>query len=376
MRGMAVQSGRSDAHLIQQLAGAAKISGWPFATYEMQASDVLVVDGETRKLIEDHKPATGPSLLAPEELKMEAVPDGGRVFVLMRQGERAFVRSLKKQAPEQTIVSVTYDDAVDVASLGKFPGNRRLYILAGSDASGTHELTNLLSVNSVMQSVPVFDAVSDAWSQWCRDFEFVRHVIRILGNTETEAQPRHLYLGISLEQLERLRASGIFSLETLKRFIVKYGIKCIYFLNRNKLHVAALQYLKGENGVFSTEQIELADKTAAQPSSAKLREIVLNILANEVRFERFLEDVASVRVIASDDVRGNPAAVVNMLTAFMETGILRQIKIPEHEKSKALSTWVSGMAKAYREDMHEMLGVEINELGSYQPSTFPADQEA
>lgn len=373
MAGRLLQNRNSAEFSARRLAEVAKAAGWPFLICGMRATDTLVVDNETRKLIEGHRPDDGPALLDPAEMADEGVKREGRVFVLLRRGEQACVRLYRKQMPEQEIVSVTYGDASEVNDFDAFLEEHELYVLLGSEASGKRELAELLAVNDMLQAAPVFNAVGDAWFRWCGDFDFVRHAAKVLAGMAAQKKSQHLCLLVSLEQLEQLRVSRAFVPATFKRFANRYGVKCIYFLNRDKLYVASLQYLLSKKGAFSVYEANLSDETIEPPSSTELCAFILNILTNEVRFERFLGNLNLARVVAAEDVSSNPAAVVNMLTAFMETGLRNQVKVPEQTQAVPLPKWAAEMTASYLDDMHEMLSVELNELGSYQPSRLPAD---
>ena len=368
-----LQQANSKEAYARRLTAAASTAGWPFAAHGMQASDLLVVDDETRKLIEGHRPDSGPTLIAPTDLKDEGVDQQDRVFVLLRSGELAFVRDCKKRLPEHQIVSVTYGDAAEVTDLGAFLKDHELYVLMGSEASGKRELAELLVANDMLSAGPVFTAVSEAWSSWCQDFKFVRHAVRVLRGLANQKTSPRLCLVVSLEQLEQLRVSRTFVPAKFMSFANRYAAKCIYFQNRDKLHVASLQYLLSERGAFSLYDADISDESIEAPSAAILRAFILKILTTEIRFERFLANLNWARVVAAEDVSTSPAKVVNMLTIFMETRLKDQVKVPERAQPVTLPKWASNMTDFYLDDMQEMLGIKLNEVGSYELSTLPTE---
>ncbi len=348
------------------LQKAAQSTLWPFGPFGMQASDLLVVDSETKSLIEGHKPDTGPALCGPEMLDSDR-PVEGRVFVLLRTGERAFARKLKQQRPNQEIISVTYGDALNATDIKDVLADRRFVVLVGAATSGKGRLAQLLAVNNVAQTVPAFTAISEAWSNWCNDYEFARHITNVLASFARQQNSKLLGISVNLEQLESMRRSKAFLPAAFKQLAARYQVKCLYFMNRNKFDLAALQHLVSETGVYSVDELGKATESVKPPTVMQLRDITLKLLMNETVFEGFLGKLDAVRVIAALDVETSPVAVVNALVTFLETGILRQVSIPEQERPYRLPAWYGTMAKPYVADMEEMLGIERNDMDSYGP---------
>lgn len=357
------------------LSRAAAALNWPYVVHQMTANDVLIADDQTQQAIREHKPQNGPRFLSPEKAAQEVGQLDGRVFVLMTRGEKELVRRLRNENPDGNIVSVTYGSAVSVHSAKAAVEGLRFSFLFTSPGSGTDYVADLMQANRMATTIDLFDSITAAWINVAEDFNPVRYAASKMPTLDASATRGKVCIRLPVDCLETLRKRRQFLPKSLKSYCLQLNARCIYMVRRSKADQAALLRLAQELPIEEDREpgkAGLKFTNSKMPNSADLLPIALDLMELEVRFEKFLGNLPQLRVLTYEEARTSPVDVLNMLAAFLGSGLLRKVNVLDAKPYDFAPKWRSRMRKQFKKDVEAFFGLEINEVGSYAPALLRA----
>lgn len=343
---------------------------WPYAAHAMNGDDVLIADPKTQQVLEGHKPENGPRFLSPETALHETEQFGGRVFVLMASGEKEFVRRLERKLSGVTIVSVTYGSAVSVGDAGELVKGLRFSFLFVSPGSGSDYVADLMQANRMATTIDLFDSITAAWIGVAEDFDPVRFAASKIPGLDASATRGKVCVRLPIDCLEVMRKRRLFLPKSIKLYSLLLNARCIYLVRRSKADQAAMLRIAREHPLeISREPAKAGAKysKSKMPPSEDLLPIALGLMEMEVRFEKFLGNLPQLRVLTFEEARTSPVDILNMLAAFLGSGLLRKVNVLDVKPYDFAPKWCSRTRKQFKKDAESFFGLEINELGSYSP---------
>lgn len=350
------------------LAKASAQNGWPFRPLGMTRADILLVDAGAKQIVAGHLPQDGPALLPVDQFNPADVQSGGRVFVLASKKEREMARRLQAGNPELAVHSVCYDVSLHVSGMKQLFQDLDVTMLVASPVCGADYLEALLSANNTAQAVHALDDVTILWAQYASDFSMKRHLLAILSQAKNNRPKLPLVMAIDLDQMKVLRQARLLPPKLIKRISNWLDMGCIFMLRRNKAMQAANILSLGGHSARSLHEAQTASgwqADAGAPAINKVIPIVLELVAQECRFETLLADLSATRVITFEELEANPVAVLSMLVLFLGLGTLKKAKVVNPQSFDLNGAWRQDFEAAFKEHAEAFIGIRKNDVGSY-----------
>ncbi|MBO6505209.1 MAG: hypothetical protein JJ850_10180 [Kordiimonadaceae bacterium] len=345
----------SDMDLVSQLKATAANSGWPYQALGMTSEDILVLDRAALEIVEVHRPEDGPALVLVDDFEPANVEADQRVFVLMRAGERSFVRTITAHHPDMKIASVVYGDTLHLVDIKKRVRRLRAAVLISSPSSGGDYLSKLLDTNKIAGVLPGLDELYVLWSRYATDFSANRRFLHLLETAKQSSNKKPVVLSLELDQLDLLTTAQLLTLKQFRDFSIKLNIATIYLLRRNKsLQAARIASL-----------VDDGDERKGMPSPESLMPILLDLAYLETHFERFMINLTDAKVITFEELLANPVAVLSMLTLYLGEGTLRKAKVVDPRPFDVTDEWREDFVAHFKNFAQEYIGVRKNKVGSY-----------
>lgn len=342
-------------------------SDWPFSACGMASDDILICDAEIRDILSGSAAKRQIQLVVGDELSDETASAAARIFVLLRKGEVAEVRRLKRRFGEATIISVTYGDQVQIARLSDALKPIDLTILVGSSCCGAPYLTRLIADNNLATAMDLANGDEAAWALCQHDFNPVRLALAKMTDA-TGAVVLHVGLGL----LENFRIRSLLSHLKLKLFIKRMDAQVLYMQRRNKADQAAMLALaaRRKSGlslpfVCGVSAINVGER----PDFEGIRQIAFAILEQEIRFERFLTNLDDIKVIAFEELLENPVDLIKMVSGSLGHGIPKKITILDPKEYQLQTAWADQNRAEFKNTMLDYLGISKNKHGSFATQT-------
>jgi len=339
----------------QEFAGLRELVAahqWPFAAAGIVGTDILVADDAVIEVLTGATDGVQTKVFSPSSLTPELVVAADRVFVLLLGRELAYVRRLKQQFPEATIVSVTYGEngsAVDLASIAAMGAD--VTAVVSSPCSGSGYLQGLIEANKLADTVIAMKPAETLWAKCQRDFNLARWAAANLAGLQG-----HVIFDLELSLIDHLRDQGLFSHKKFRFFLEVAEVRLICMTRRNRADQIALMQIDG-----------LSDP--AEPDAEALLPVVFEIIAAEARYENMFGLLPNFRTVTYEELTENPIDVLKMLTSFFERPGLRKISVTNPESEMLHAAWRDSFREKYKAAIVGFLSLSKNEQGSYQTKT-------
>ncbi len=351
-RMMFAGAGALPAHLHAGLCELASAEQWPFAAAGIADTDILVADDVVIEILTEAAVGGQTKLLSPGSLTPELVAAADRVFVLLLNSELAYVRRLKQQFPEATIISATYGErggSVDLASVAAT--GAEVTVVISSPCSGSGYLQGLIEANKLADAVVAIKPAETLWVKCQQDFNLVRWVAAKLQGLQG-----HVIFDLELTLIDHLREQGLFSQKKFKFFLVAAEARLIFMTRRNRADQIALMQIDSKSD-------------PVEPNAEALLPVVLEIIAAEARYEKMFGLLPYFRTVTYEESIENPIDVLKMLTTFFERPALRKISVTNPAAEMLQTVWKDSFRVKYKAAVVGFLGLSKNEQGSYQTKT-------
>lgn len=327
-----------EAALLQAFVHSLSKINWHKALLALGEETLLVVDPEVREAIEACYGALQCQLAAPTE--SEAACEGAkRVLFLCRRSEWQLVKQARKQFPDKTVLSLTYD----VMPLGQLesrrfpetmpgtvqgeliPPEKILMSTAGSDAE---YLALGLTNNSSLKTIKAVGSATAYWVLLVERLQLLRFARRLLAASAEKGS----VVSFDLHVYYVLLSNSWLTSDVFVDWLNGNGTSVLYLLTRDRIRQAAiLQLLERE------EYASLWDRSEA--TVARLDPTVLNddlvvnhlmqLLELEARVESPLQALASFKVISLEDLVQSPSEVMAAIGIFWGFHVPSDISLPD-----------------------------------------------
>jgi len=337
---------------ISELNSAFVSDQWPFDALGITETDILIADLALTDMLNDVKGGRKTRIVVPDAFAFDAPDTAARVFVMLLDGELAYVRNLKNQHPDLTIISVTYGargSFVDLASLAA--QGMDLTIIISAPSSGTGYLTNLIEANKLANSTVSLMHAETAWAKCQLDFDLVRCIVGKLYGKQG-----HVIVELGLGLIDHLRSMGALRSEKIKSFVSVAEARVISMTRRNRADQVALMTTKGKANPL-------------EPDARALLPIVLELIAAEARLEQLLSLLPIFRTITFEELAESPVEVLKMLGSFFEKKTMRNILVVDPAAEELQAAWKNSFRAHYKQAVIEFMGLSKNKKGSYQTKT-------
>ena len=354
--------------LRRTLVNTAAQNDWPFSLFKMSNQDTLLVDRGALAIVQSHAPADGPKLTPVGQFDASGVPEGGRVFVLAQNGERRTAKRLEAKHPDIAIQSVCYGESLDVIGIKKLFHNLDVTMMVSSQVCGAEYLAALLDKNNLAQVCPAVDDVMILWAQYASDFSMRRRLVELLSQAKKRHPKRPVLLAADLDQMDVLRLTRLLPPKPIKRITDRLNIGCLYMMRRNKaMQSAAILGLEKicARGVQEASASVGWQPARNSPALGPVLSVALELVSQECRFERYMNNLNETRAISFEELETNPVAVLSMLALYLGQGTLRKARVVDPKPYDLRVDWQQEFQASFKSHIEAFIGVGKNQVGSY-----------